>query len=402
MNNSEEDGDEEEEEEEFFESLDRILSSSSDEEANHGARSNSPWTYDFWISEPSSVEDRRRNLLRRLGLIGEKINLDEGNSGEGEDPSGSEMNDDRDLYCTIKNLDSGEEFVVKELQDGMWKAIREVGTGRQFTMEEFDSSVIGLSPLVLEVMRRQNSEITDQNRNSDLDMSEIRSKKKESGWLKSFRTVVHRNEKRSGDERDSSSEKGGRRSSSATDDSQDGQFQYSRERVKVRHYGKTWKELTGLFLSQEIRAHRGSIWSVKFSLDGRFLASAGEDCTIQIWQIMEMASGAQLGDDGCAEFSRESSETVFLKSNSEGSSGSLNRKRISKFAAGRKSQSYDEIVLPENVFMLSEKPVCSFHGHRQGVLDLSWSKSEVGFCFTWVTLYYVEKELWDICRPFDC
>ncbi|CAA7399092.1 unnamed protein product [Spirodela intermedia] len=538
MNNSEEEGEEEEEEgevreeeeeEEFFESLDRIISSSSCSSASssddddggrrnhpvqrrhnqhHGPRFPASWMYDVWISQPSSVEERRRRLLHQLGLIGdtflshrEPMEQDDGDSdvekrgggcegapsfqvtlhvdmgrsascdglllrqderqnsspcaivrsrsdgavdsncgGNHGSPTlhkphpspskppiakplssgtknngGQDVDADRedsfedgeqqsirgDLYCTIKNLDSGEEFVVKELrEDGMWNKLREVGTGRQLTMEEFQSSVVGHSPIVQELMRRQNVEdaVTGKAdgvhpRASDLDISGLRSKKKGS-WLRSIKnvagTVVHRMEKRSSDERDTSSEKGGRRSSSATDDSQDAQSHHGPERVKVRHYGKTWKELTGLFMSQEVRAHNGSIWSMKFSLDGRFLASAGEDCIIQIWQVMEMerkgdllterAAAAPSADDGgpnsFAAFGHESPETMSLPSNIETISCYMDKKRRAKATSVRKSLSFDQIVLPENIFTLSEKPICSFHGHLEDVLDLSWSKSE--------------------------
>ena len=101
-------------------------------------------------------------------------------------------------------------------------------------------------------------------------------------------------ERRSSDKRDTSSEKrsggggggGGRRSSSATDDGQDVSYHGS-ERVRVRQHGKSCKELSGLYKSQEIQAHNGSIWSIKFSLDGKYLANAGEDCDIHVWQVGE-------------------------------------------------------------------------------------------------------------------
>ncbi|XP_078440072.1 uncharacterized protein LOC144710237 isoform X2 [Wolffia australiana] len=358
------------------------------------SRSGSPWTYDVWISEPAPVEERRRRLLQRLGLIGDEDDqirsdpatieadrrVDLGRSASYDvldsrdnpsslavarstssqdldrenlristiKPSSAEEGprEDGDLYCTIKNLNSGEEFVVKELrEDGMWKNLREVGTGRQLTMEEFQSSVVGLSPIVQELMRRQI--VDDQRRNSDPNVERLRLKKTGAGWMKSIRTVVHRREKRSSDERDTSS----RRSSSATDDSQD-IAQHVPERVKVRHYGKSWKDLTALILSQEIRAHGGSIWTVKFSLDGKFLGSAGEDCIIHIWQVIE------------------------TESDSEGRGSSAEKMRRSKVDSVRKSSSFDQIVMPENIFALSDKPICSFRGHLRDVLDLSWSRTE--------------------------
>ncbi|MQL78242.1 hypothetical protein Taro_010670, partial [Colocasia esculenta] len=521
----------EEEEEEFYESLDRILSSSScssasasasDDDGDHPHRHRryghhqngraprfpAASMYEVWISEPSSVEERRRRLLHQMGLIGDPAvsrrrragqgdGADEGGNGGGEreqaarlravrlaemgrsvscdglhrrqdhlqspsccaiarsrsdgavdansgggpapptslvhkqhpspnkppiaksSSSGGNINDSHesdggredssgggdhrqprcDLYCTIKNLDNGEEFVVKEVrEDGMWNKLREVGTGRQLTMEEFQFSVIGHSPIVQELMRRQNVEDVgggkrDGSRAADAGpvVNGLRSKKKGS-WLKSIKnvagTVVQRMERRSSDERETSSEKGGRRSSSATDDSQDTPLQHCPERVKVRHYGKSWKELTGLYISQEIRAHNGSIWSIKFSFDGRYLASAGEDCVIHVWQVIEMerkgdlllerVATASLAEDVSVNpfcmFSNGSPEPVSLVSSVDTNNG--DKKRRAKAPSSRKSFSFDQIVVPENVFALSEKPVCSFRGHREDVLDLSWSKSE--------------------------
>uniref|UniRef100_A0A1D1XPG7 WD repeat-containing protein 44 n=1 Tax=Anthurium amnicola TaxID=1678845 RepID=A0A1D1XPG7_9ARAE len=522
MSNSEEEEEEEgegergmEEDEEFYESLDRILSSSSCSSASasdddgdyqhrnlhrrYGRRAQklpAAAMYDVWMSEPASVEERRRHLLRQMGLIGDpsvsrrkQPGQGDGDGEEGGDDddqaaglepgrlsemgrsvscdglcrqqdssscaiarsrsdgavnpnsaglvhrqhppnkppvarspsSGGNANDSHDsdvgredsledgehpdrhcdLYCTIKNLDNGVEFVVKELrEDGMWNKLREVGTGRQLTMEEFQSSVIGHSPIVQELMRRQNVEAAGGGSgkregsravDSGPAVNGLKTKKKGS-WLKSIKnvagTVVQRMERRSSDERDTSSEKGGRRSSSATDDSQDAQSQHGPERVKVRHYGKSWKEFSGLYMSQEIRAHNGSIWSIKFSLDGRYLASAGEDCVIHIWQVMEMerkgdllterGAGAPSAEDVSSHpfsaFSNGSPEPLLLLSNFD--TNNVDKKRRAKVPATRKSFSFDQIVMPENVFALSEKPVCSFLGHLEDVLDLSWSKSQ--------------------------
>ncbi|GAB2215673.1 hypothetical protein Droror1_Dr00020068 [Drosera rotundifolia] len=148
-----------------------------------------------------------------------------------------------DLMCTIKNLDNGEEFVVNEIrEDGKWEKVKEVGTGRQLTIEEFDMCV-GHSPIVLELMRRQNVEERGKGV-VELDVNgngENGSKlKKKVTWLKSVKTSVAGSgrgskERRSCDEKDTSSEKGGgRRSSSATDDSQDASF-HGPEKVRVRH-----------------------------------------------------------------------------------------------------------------------------------------------------------------------
>ncbi|KAF6163139.1 hypothetical protein GIB67_025003 [Kingdonia uniflora] len=301
-----------------------------------------------------------------------------------------EVNGDRS-EVTIKNLDNGKEFVVNEVrEDGMWKKVREVGTGRQLTLEEFEMCV-GHSPIVQELMRRQNVEESE-GKNDNVDANGGGSGggsgpklKKKGSWFKNLRNVAstvvagHR-ERRSSDERDTSSEKGGRRSSSATDDSQDVSFQFP-ERVRVRQYGKSLKELTAFYKSQEIHAHNGSIWSVKFTWDGRYLASAGEDCVIRVWQVVESERKGDLLMEKQEDWNPNlyfmgnggSPELTLASANAE---IHLEKKRRGKPSISRKSISLEPIVLPETVFALSEKPVCSFRGHLDDVLDLSWSKSQ--------------------------
>nr|XP_016448370.1 PREDICTED: WD repeat-containing protein 44-like [Nicotiana tabacum] len=56
--------------------------------------------------------------------------------------------------------------------------------------------------------------------------------------------------------------------------------------------------------------------------------------------------------------------------------GHFEKKRRGRSSIGRKSIGFDHVLVPETVFRLSEKPICSFEGHLDDVLDLSWSKSE--------------------------
>ncbi|KAF3511308.1 hypothetical protein F2Q69_00001254 [Brassica cretica] len=312
-----------------------------------------PSGFDLWKSEPESVSERRIRLLRGLGLSNEpdlapasrlrrrkgirsshfarsshhgkcvsslrsdvvvdhgklRCSLNDHHRSNGnnvvldfvsKDPI--ETNNGRDVVleekmCTIKNLDNGKEFVVNEVrEDGVLEKLKEVGTDRQLTLEEFEMCA-GTSPIVLELMRRQNVEDVCKD-SVDLSTSVSGTKHRRKGsWFKSIKSVASSvtgyKERRSTDDRDSPSERGGQRLSSATDDSRDVTFQ-DPERVKVRQYGKACKELTALFKSQEIDAHKGSIWSIKFSLDGRYLASAGEDCVIQIWEVVESERKGEL------------------------------------------------------------------------------------------------------------
>lgn len=311
-------------------------------------------------------------------------------NGGGERERGGEGDCDvivsvSDPACTIKNLDTGKEFVVNEVRgDGSWEKVKEVGTGRQLTVEEFEMCV-GHSPIVQELMRRQNVEDGNNKGNLDLNMNGGGTKMKKKGsWLRSIKNVASsvtgRKERRSSDDRDTSSERGGRRSSSATDDSQEVSF-HGPERIRVRQYGKSCKEVTGLYKSQEILAHTGSIWTIKFSLNGKYLASAGEDCVIHIWKVVESERKGDLlldkTEDGNLNLLLLTNSSPETNSASPNFSSHLEKKRRGRSSISRKSVSLDHVFVPETVFALSEKPFCSFEGHLDDVLDLSWSKSQV-------------------------
>lgn len=324
---------------------------------------------------PSGKSSRRSDEIRIESRV-EEEDLDcNGNSGEVSAQ-----------VCTIRNLDNGTEFVVNEIrEDGMWNKLKEVGTGKQLTMEEFEMSV-GHSPIVQELMRRQNVEESHNKAASDSNANGGSGgvpKMKKRGWFKSIKSVAStmtgHKDRRSSDERDTSSEKGGRRSSSATDDSQDVSF-HGPERVRVRQYGKSCKELTAVYKTQEIQAHNGSIWSIKFSLDGKYLASAGEDCVIHIWQVMETEKKGDLlmqkSEDNNLDLLYIANASSELSSVSPNSYSHLEKKRRGRSSISRKSLSLEHYVIPETMFALSEKPISSFQGHEDDVLDLSWSKSQ--------------------------
>ncbi|KAL2523585.1 Transducin/WD40 repeat-like superfamily protein [Abeliophyllum distichum] len=257
--------------------------------------------------------------------------------------------DDVNAECMIKNLDNGKEFVVNEVR----KKIKEVDTGRQLTVEEF-TEIVGTSPIVQELMRRQNVE------DGNKDAQGIR----RDGVV--MRGIHHL--RRVG---------GGR----ALPQMIARIFLFMvPERIRVRQYGKSVKDLTALYKSQEIQAHNGSIWTIKFSLDGKYLASAGEDCVIHVWQVSE---SERKGDLLLDKLEDGNLSLLFLANGSpEPSSMSPNldshseKKRRGRSSISRKSVSFEQILVPETMFALLEKPICSFQGHLDDVLNLSWSKSQ--------------------------
>lgn len=301
--------------------------------------------------------------------------------------------------CRIRNLDTGSEFVIKEVkEDGTWEKVKEISTGRQYTVEEFEMR-FSSSPIVQELMRRQqgtNSELSrtiepvlvsspcnsNYNSNSEDTKSPVRSKKKK-GWLNGLKSMAggyHHKQTKNGKIKDTSAEKGGRRLSSVTDDGLDVGPRSSGvepERIRIRQYGKSYKEFTGVFMTQEIEAHSGAVWSICFSFDGKYLASAGEDKVIHVWEVVELEKKNAGSNPELAGIGKGSPDTGLSLSCVDMSPRAGDKKRRGKVQSSRKSVSSHHVVMPERVFQLGEKPVCSLHGHGDDVLDLSWSKSGV-------------------------
>lgn len=265
-------------------------------------------------------------------------------------------------FFLIKNLDTGKEFIVNEYNhDGNWNKVSDLQTGKQLTMEEFEKSV-GHSPVVKELMKRENvNKMNGDERkltaNKYLSKSFRNSKRRGAAFLKKAKGMAHSMSLKGIDkERDIVSPKAESKAESKNS-SPSGW-------IKVRQNGKSCKELSALHLCQEIQAHQGSIWTMKFSPDTQLLASGGEDRTIHIWEVQEceIMSLNPFSTPGLGEVTPMPSEKKKKKK------GSLSRKS---------SLIPDYVHVPETVFSLSEKPICSFTGHLDDVLDLSWSRSQV-------------------------
>lgn len=142
-------------------------------------------------------------------------------------------------------------------------------------------------------------------------------------------------------------------------------------RVRVHPVKKQSEELSSLYTGQEFLAHEGSILTMKFSLDGRYLASGGEDGTVRVWKVIEQERldgfDVQDADPSCLYFTfNHLSQLIPIE---------VDKEKIDKTKSLRKSSDLTCVVLPPKVFRLLEKPLHEFQGHSSEVLDLSWSKN---------------------------
>lgn len=232
--------------------------------------------------------------------------------------------------CTIRNLDDGTEFLVDELgPDGMLRKLRVVGSNQKVTVEEFQESV-GSSSLVQRFLQ----------------------KKVKKSWIRKLGVV-----KRMVDRKGESKYKVGGRVGS----------------ILVHSYKKRLKELSSVYAGQDFSAHKGSILTMKFSPDGQYLASGGEDNVVRVWRVVEDGRPSTFdfldSDPSCLYFS--------LDHLSKFAPLDMNNKKVENVENLSKSSKSTCVIFPPKIFRVLEKPLHEFHGHIGEVLALSWSKKGV-------------------------
>ncbi|XP_076881426.1 uncharacterized protein LOC143529539 [Bidens hawaiensis] len=141
--------------------------------------------------------------------------------------------------------------------------------------------------------------------------------------------------------------------------------------VHVHAHKRKSKELSSVYATQEFAAHNGVISVIKFSHDGRYLASAGEDGVVRVWKIFEDQ------DPRVYKIQETDRSSVYFSTNhlSELAPLKPDKEKTLKFRGFRKSSELACVILPPKVFRILEKPVHEFYGHVGEILSLSWSKN---------------------------
>ncbi|CAI0544625.1 unnamed protein product [Linum tenue] len=347
-----------EEEFRFFDAADDIASTQSLGDINSAA--SSP-RYALWADAPKSVEERRNMFLKWMEVEGSCPDGDlpsPGGSGINRmiESSGAVLRNScyEGEFCSTRSSSS---ILLEELGSAQELVGRDGNSGGglasnvdETRARECSSKASGSLPSSL-LQLQPNCERSNDSSTS----SSTASKADKKRWLSRLRSMACAVDGRTQAERMSHS----------VDDS----LLYRTRRVKVRQSGKQVKELSALYSGQDIQAHRGSILAMKFSPDGQYLASAGEDGIVRVWQVLEDDRSNERDipeiDPSCIYFTVDHlSELKPLISNQE---------KTVKMRSLRKTSDSACVIFPPKVFRILEDPLHEFVGHSGDILDLSWS-----------------------------
>ncbi|PWN24271.1 WD40 repeat-like protein [Microstroma glucosiphilum] len=134
---------------------------------------------------------------------------------------------------------------------------------------------------------------------------------------------------------------------------------------------------------------RKATWAMKFSMDGRYLATAGQDRIIRVFEVLdtEEKRHAEVAFLKAMQEVRRASNVSSSSSYDDGTSASSRRPRSADSTTERSS------ISPVPIF--SSRPICEFRGHTSDVLSLDWSKGN----FLLSSSMDKTVRVWHLSRP---
>lgn len=293
-------------EETFFDTTDHLMS-----EESVVVKETSD--YDVWLREPQSVGERRNNFLFRMGFaecstrakseVDEIESIAESNNCIDDSLLSERRKSNSEANCSVDYSD-------QDWLDNMSIDVEEVMNQKLMSAEQLQTCV-GESQAI------------------------SKKKKKVMSWWRSFSQKMKKNHGPNGSKESKLVAEAGKMI-----------------RMRTEQNRKKCMECTAIYAGQVLKAHDGLIWTMKFSPDGQYLASGGEDGVVCIWHVTMVDASCKA--DGCC----------YGSADMEGKSIPRNNK-----------STHASIIIPDKMFHIEELPLQRLKGHSGDVLDLAWSTS---------------------------
>ncbi|XP_062007273.1 uncharacterized protein LOC133724534 [Rosa rugosa] len=296
--------------------------------------------YEIWLNEPPSVKERRESFLRQMGLAESGSTKFGSVEMERDVGTSSEMMGLERLLEWSGAASSSCSSSSSHIEEYSGFHSREGDNLANFMYDELDRDLQDKSNLVSILQSVQVSTSgsdcsqggTCSERETEATEEECESskegRKKKRSWWKQF---INKSKRRGG---------------KVVSEVSKPDTEVSKEnRMKIKQNSKRYMEFAALCTGQEIQAHNGFIWTMKFSPDGQYIATGGEDGVVRIWCVTADASCNYLMAQGNLD------------------------SKLKKIKSGCR------VIFPDNSFRIEESPLQEFLGHSSDVLDLAWSNS---------------------------